>query len=88
MAADYFANVAEPLIVLAIDPALLAAELRFEAPAPIAGGGTAHLASGATFPHLYGRLEVAAIRGTAALRREDGVFVWPAAFGPLAAWLA
>ena len=88
VAADYFANAAEPLVVLAIDPARLAAELRFEAPAPIAGGGTAHLASGALFPHLYGPLEAAAIRGAAELRRDAGAFVWPAAFGSLASWLA
>jgi uncharacterized protein (DUF952 family) len=88
VAADYFASVAEPLIVLAIDPARLGAELRFEAPAPIAGGGTAHLASGALFPHLYGALEAAAVTGAAELRRDGDAFVWPAAFAPLAACLA
>ena len=86
VAADYFADVAEPLIVLAIDPARLRARLVFEAPAPIAGGGTAHLASGEKFPHLYGALDLAAVAGAAELRRDGDAFVWPAAFGPIAAW--
>ncbi len=88
VAIDYFANVAEALIVLAIDPALLRARLVFEAPAPIAGGGTRHLASGALFPHLYGALDLAAVVGVGELQRDGDTFVWPTAFGPLAAWLA
>jgi uncharacterized protein (DUF952 family) len=87
VAIDYFAKLAEPLLVLAIDPAKLRARLVFEAPAPIAGGGTAHLASGVTFPHLYGALDLAAVVGAAELRRDGDAFAWPAAFGPLDAWL-
>ena len=39
VADDYFADLDEPLAVLEIDPAALQAELRFEAPAPLPGGG-------------------------------------------------
>lgn len=88
VAADYFAEVAESLLVLAIDPARLSAELRFEAAAPIAGGGTAHLASGEAFPHLYGALDLAAVSGVAELRRAGDAFLWPAGFEPLEAWFA
>jgi len=87
VAHDYYADVAEPLVLLAIDPAKLTAPLRFEAPAPIAGGGTAHLASGALFPHLYGALNLDAVVGAAALARTSASFAWPGALGPLAAWL-
>jgi len=87
VAADYFAGVAEPLLVLAIDPAKLVAPLRFEAPAPIAGGGTQHLASGALFPHLYGALNLDAVTGAAPLARSGAGFAWPDVLGPLAAWL-
>jgi len=88
VAADYFANVAEPLVVLAIDPARLVARLVFEAPAPIAGGGTAHLASGERFPHVYGPIELAAVTGAAELRRDGDAFLWPEEFGPIGRWLA
>ena len=84
VAADYFADVAEPLVVLAIDPARLRARLVFEAPAPIAGGGTRHLVPGALFPHLYGALNLDAVVGAGVLARSGNAFVWPAALGPLA----
>lgn len=87
VARDYYADLDEPLVVLAIDPARLAARLVFEAPAPIAGGGTAHLASGALFPHLYGALNLDAVTGAAELPRDGDRFAWPASFGPLARWL-
>jgi uncharacterized protein (DUF952 family) len=88
VAADYYAGVAEPLVLLAIDPARLRARLVFEAPAPIAGGGTAHLADGALFPHLYGALNLDAVVGAGALGRAGDGFAWPAALEPLGAWLA
>ena len=83
VAADYFANVAEPLVVLAIDPARLVARLVFEAPAPIAGGGTRHLASGALFPHLYGALNLDAVVGAGVLARDGDAFAWPSRLKPL-----
>ncbi len=87
VARDYFDDATPPLLVLAIDPAVLSAELRFEAPAPISGGGTAHLASGELFPHLYGPLDLRAVVGVGELRRVGRDFVWPDAFGTLDAWL-
>ena len=88
VARDYYDDATPPLLVLAIDPTRLAAELRFEAAAPIAGGGTAHLASAELFPHLYGPLELAAVVGVGELRRKGSEFVWPEAFGGLDRWLA
>ena len=87
VARDYYDDATPPLLVLAIDPARLAAALRFEAPAPIAGGGTAHLACGELFPHLYGPLEFSAVVGVGELRRTGSEFVWPGAFAALASWL-
>lgn len=88
VAADYYGDTSEPLVLLAIDPRRLRSPLRYEAPAPAAGAGRAHLAGGERFPHLYGPLELEAVAGAARLERDGGCFVWPAAFGPLAALLA
>jgi uncharacterized protein (DUF952 family) len=87
VARDYFGTVHEPVVLVAINATRLGAELRFESAAPIAGGGTAHLASGEAFPHLYGPLELAAVLGVAELQRDGDAFVWPATIDPLAAWL-
>lgn len=87
VARDYYDDVTPPLLVLEIDPTRLSAELRFEAPAPIAGGGTAHLASGEWFPHLYGPLELSAVVGVGELQHAGSGFVWPGAFGALDSWL-
>lgn len=88
VARDYYDAVEPPLLALAIDPLRVTVELRFEAPAPIAGGGTAHLASGELFPHLYGPLALTAVVGAGELRRSGDEFRWPDAFTALDAWLA
>ena len=77
VARDSFGAAAEPIWVLAIDPARVAAEVRWEAPAPLPGAGSAHLAERETFPHVYGPIEVDAIVGAAPLRARDGDFAWP-----------
>ena len=83
VASDYFGDVDEPLMVLEIDRERLTARCVFEAPAPIPGGGSAHLERAQLFPHVYGPLNVDAIRGVAELGRA-GVFRWPARFDPIA----
>jgi uncharacterized protein (DUF952 family) len=88
VARDYFGAATEPLVLVAIDAARLAAELRFEAAKPIAGGGTAHLATGEAFPHLYGPLNLDAVAGVAALERDGDAFAWPEPFRRIEAWLA
>ncbi len=88
VARDYFAGLAEPLCLLRIDPARLGAELRYEAPVPIAGGGTAHLREAALFPHVYGPIDLTAISGVALLPREGDGYAWPAALSSLADFLS
>ena len=88
VADDYFASLREPLVVLVIAPDLLGAPLRYEAPAPLAGGGRAHLAGGARFPHVYGPIERRAIVAAGVLERRDARYAWPARLEPLAAVLA
>lgn len=87
IAADYFTDVAEPLLLLEIDPARLTSELRFEAPAPRADGGTSHLLVSDRFPHVYGPIDRDAIVGVGRLRPVDGGFAWPAGLVPLDAAL-
>jgi len=77
LADDYFSEVAGDLLVLTIDVNRLESELRFEAPAPIGGGGTAHLAAGGLFPHLYGPLNLDAVVATRVMPRIGGRFRLP-----------
>ncbi len=83
VAGDYFADVRSPLVLLAIDPARLGADVIYEAPAPIPGGGRAHLESAARFPHVYGPINLSAITGVAPLVKRDGAFVWPERWVPV-----
>jgi uncharacterized protein (DUF952 family) len=77
VANDYFSDVAEPVLVLVIETAKLAAEVRFEPPAPVAGGGTSHLEEAQLFPHIYGPLNLDAVAEIGALRKSDGPYQWP-----------
>ena len=87
VAADYFADLREPLLVMEIATARLTYELRFEAAAPIEGGGTGHLESAESFPHVYGPIDLAAIRGIASLGEGGGPYAWPDRFESLASRL-
>jgi len=78
VANDYYASVAKRVLVLKIDAARLGSEMRREAPAPRPGGGTEHLHPGATFPHVYGAVEIDAVVGAGELSRANsGRFAWP-----------
>lgn len=83
VANDYYPEVAETLLVLEIDPAKLTSEVRYEAAAPIPGGGTSHLEGEPQFPHVYGPLDVAAIAGVGVLGRSADGYTWPESFVPL-----
>lgn len=87
VARDYFAALEEPLLVIRIEPARLRAELRYEAPAPIAGGGTAHLREATLFPHIYGPVDLAAISGVGVLGRNGKAYTWPSNLLALQAFL-
>ena len=80
VANDYYADTLGRLLLLEIDPSRLAAETRYEAAAPLAGGGTAHLASASLFPHVYGPLNIEAITGVGVLGRAADGYAWPQAF--------
>lgn len=60
IARDYFAD-AGPLCVLQIPVSSVAEVLRWEAPAPISGGGTEHLQNQTLFPHIYAPIALEAI---------------------------
>lgn len=78
VADDYFSDAPEPVWLLELDCTQLSAEVRWEAPAPIAGGGTVHLRRATTFPHVYGAIELAAVRAVGELGKTDEGFAWPA----------
>lgn len=80
VANDYFSNVEEPIVVLVIDLLRLEADVKFEPPAPIAGGGESHLQEGLLFPHIYGPLNLDAVTGIGELTRKQGQFCWPDGF--------
>jgi uncharacterized protein (DUF952 family) len=77
VANDYFSAVKEPVLVLIIEPDKLVPEVRFEAPEPIAGGGTSHLEHDLLFPHIYGPLNLDAVIEMGVLRKSDGMYQWP-----------
>jgi len=81
VAKDYYsaflAADADPLLVLQIDTTKLVHELKFEAPAPIAGGGSEHLANATLFPHIYGVVNVDAVVGNGRLLPNGDHFTWP-----------
>ena len=77
VANDYFTAAAEPVLLLEIDPERLISEVRYEAAAPIAGGGTAHLVPAALFPHVYGPLNTQAITRVGALAVLPDGYNWP-----------
>jgi len=87
VANDYFAAAAEPVLLLEIDPERLTSEVRYEAPAPIAGGGTAHLVDAALFPHIYGPINTPAITRVGALGVAPDGYRWPGEFEALDAFL-
>ncbi|NWF70477.1 MAG: DUF952 domain-containing protein [Chloroflexi bacterium] len=63
------------LLLLAVDPHKLTAQLRFEPPDPSI---PAHHYEGELFPHIYGALNAAAVvRVAAFLPRADGTFAFP-----------
>jgi uncharacterized protein (DUF952 family) len=83
VAADYFADASEPVLLLEIDPERLGAPVVREAAAPIPGGGGSHLEGAALFPHVYGSIALAAIAGVAPLVKRGGAFTWPDRFAPV-----
>lgn len=80
VANDYFSAVEEPVLVLTIETAKVAAEVRFEPPVPIEGSGASHLEHTQLFPHIYGPLNMDAVTEIGALRKIDGLYHWPDRF--------
>ncbi len=79
---DYFSVVADQkeILVLEIDAARVTSEVKYEAPAPIEGGGTSHIKEGVFFPHIYGSLNLDAVTGAGKVERVEGLFRWPSEF--------
>jgi uncharacterized protein (DUF952 family) len=86
VANDYFASVEEPILVLVIETIKLTAEVRFEPPAPVAGGGTSHLEEAQLFPHIYGLLNLDAVTEIGVLRKSKGAYQWPDRFTTPKEW--
>jgi uncharacterized protein (DUF952 family) len=78
--ADKYFRGRTDLILLCIDEARVAAELRYEPPAPI--GGAPDPRAGELFPHIYGPLALdAVIRVVPFPCARDGSFALPADAG-------
>ena len=84
VAKDYYSAFlkadAAPLLLLQIDTTKLTAVVKFEAPAPIAGGGSEHLKNATLFPHIYGVVNVDAVVGNGRLQPNGDHFIWPPTF--------
>ena len=88
VANDYFVEATEPVLLLEIDPEHLISEVRYEAAAPIAGGGTSHLVDAALFPHVYGPINTPAITRVGVLGVTADGYHWPGEFEALDAFIA
>ncbi|MEW6515392.1 MAG: DUF952 domain-containing protein [candidate division FCPU426 bacterium] len=79
---DYFAGLAESreILILEIDVTRVKAEVKFEAPAPVAGLGPGHADKHVLFPHIYGLLNLDAVVGIGKAARTGDAFVWPETF--------
>lgn len=80
VANDYLAEVAERVLLLEIDLEHLDADVRLEAPAPLEGAASSHLASAAEFPHVYGPINAQAISGVGVLSKDSSGYRWPDTF--------
>jgi len=58
VAEDYFKEIKEHIIIMKINTSDVIPEVRFEAAAPINGGGTEHLKADELFPHIYGPFKI------------------------------
>ncbi|MCU0520945.1 MAG: DUF952 domain-containing protein [Anaerolineae bacterium] len=88
VANDYFQGASGPVLLLEIDPGRLRSEIRYEAAAPLATGGSSHLTSASQFPHVYGPINADAITGVGVLDRKAGSYEWPRELMPLDAFLS
>jgi uncharacterized protein (DUF952 family) len=77
VANDYFAGVEEPVLVLVIETAKVKAEVRFEPPVPVEGGGRSHLEPTLLFPHIYGGLNIDAVVEVGIVQKDDKGYRWP-----------
>src|SRR5262245_28830907 len=88
VANDYYSGVSGGLLLLEIDSVRLTSETRYEAPAPIAGAGSSHLAKASKFPHVYGPIETEAITRVCLLLKTSSGFQWPTDFMKLDSFLS
>ena len=88
VANDYFAEAIGPVLLLEIDPERLISEVRYEAAAPIAGGGASHLVDAVLFPHIYGPIHTPAITRVGVLGVMADGYHWPGEFEAWEAFLA
>ena len=82
VADDYFSNLEEDLLVLAIRVDRLTSPLHWEDAAPLRGSDS-HVERQSKFPHVYGPINLAAVSGVALVPRVAGRHVGPIAFEPL-----
>jgi uncharacterized protein (DUF952 family) len=74
VAASYFSEVHEPVLVLELELARISSRVVFEAPIPIPSGGRGHLAEGRLYPHIYGPLNVDAVVSRTVLAKKGDRF--------------
>jgi uncharacterized protein (DUF952 family) len=83
LANTYFSQVADTVLVLAIDRDLLSAEVRYEQAKPVEGGRTDQFTTSDVFPHVYGPIDGDAVKGVGRLRHDTNGYIWPTHFEPI-----
>ena len=69
IANDYYAGAPGRVLVPGFDPTRVASDIRYEAAAPIAAGGSSHRASAPYFPNVYAPIDKYAIMGPGVMGR-------------------
>ena len=87
VANDYYSDVQDVLLLLAIDSQKLFSETKYESAMPDSGAGTEHLSSSPVFPHVYGPIDTLAIERVGILQKENNKFHWPRKFISLSEYL-
>jgi uncharacterized protein (DUF952 family) len=80
VANDFFSHIADPLLLLQIDPLKLKSQTRYEAAAPDKNAQTQHVDTSSIFPHVYGPIDNSAIEGIGLFQKNAGRYLWPKEF--------
>lgn len=79
VAEAYYSGI-DDLLLLKLDCSMIDAEVKYENPAPVDGFKNDDGSENEKFPHIYGPLNLSAVKGIAKMIEHNGRFEWPVDF--------